>query len=101
MTFDTSQVIPNYVRTLEVSVCDSEGLYLRLHKRIYDKDRDPQDDTIWIEMRTYRNSYQWRPLAEHLLRELGSKWSNPVEAEWPAPKGNDRPLPDSVSSCET
>jgi hypothetical protein len=98
--FDSSTVDPGYVRTLEVSVCSSEGLYLRLDKRIFDRDRLPKDDLVTIMLRTYRNSYQWKPLAEQLILELESKWPHTFDAEWPVPQGSDRPLPDSVESCD-
>jgi hypothetical protein len=99
--FDTSTRIPEYIRTLQVSVCSAEGLFLLLDKRIYHNEQLNRDgDAITIALRTYRNSYQWQPLSKQLLSELREKWPYPIEAQWPAPRGSDRALPDSVQSCE-
>jgi hypothetical protein len=99
--FDTSTTIQDYIRTLEISVCSAEGLYLLLDKRIYENDALNRDgDTITIVLRTYRNAYEWRPLSQQLLSTLREKWPHPIETEWPAARGSNRALPDSVQSCE-
>jgi hypothetical protein len=99
--FDTSTNIPEYVRSLEISVCSADGLFLYLDKRIWHRAHLNQDgDTIDIALRTYRNSYPWQPLSEQFVSVLRDKWPHPIETKWPPPRGEDRPLPDSVPGCE-
>jgi hypothetical protein len=99
--FDTSTDIPEYIRTLTVSVCSADGLFLLLDKRMYHNEQLNRDgDAITIALRTYRNSYEWRPLSEQLLSELREKWPHAVDTRWPAPRGSNRALPDSVQSCD-
>jgi hypothetical protein len=99
--FDTSEDIPNYVRTLEVSVCSSKGLFVLLDKRIYaDQSKNRDGNRITAEFRTYRGSFAWKPLAEEFAAEFRRKWHGSVQVEWPEPRGPKRALPDSVKSCD-
>lgn len=99
--FDVSSVQPGYIRTAEVYACSASGVMLSFDKRIYDKAEQNHDgDEVRIELRTYKNSYDWRPLAGKMESELRAAWPHPVEIERPAPRGNDRALPDSVPNCD-
>jgi hypothetical protein len=62
--FDTSRDIPNYIRTLGLSVCSSEGLFINVDKRIYsDQSMNRDGALIRAEFRTYRESFDWTELA--------------------------------------
>ena len=55
--FDTSANIPNYIRTLEVSVCSSDGLFLMIDKRTYsDQSMNRDGNRIRAVLRTYKNA---------------------------------------------
>jgi hypothetical protein len=102
--FNTSENIPNYVRMLEVSVCSSKGLFLLMDKRIWAEQSLNRDgNRITAVLRTYKESFNWKPLAEGFVAEFRRNWNGPVQVEWPAPIGpsaEKRALPDSVKSCD-
>lgn len=98
--FDVSSNHPGYVRTAELYACSASGVMLSFDKRIYEKaQRNRDDNQVLIELRTYKNSYDWRPLADHIESELKTRWPYGVEVETPPPLGNDRAIPDEVASC--
>jgi hypothetical protein len=98
--FDVSSIHPGYVRTAELYACSAAGVMLSFDKRIYENAELNRDgNQVLIELRTYKNSYDWRPLAGRMESELKAKWPHAVEVETPPPLGNDRALPDSVESC--
>jgi hypothetical protein len=99
--FDVSSNHPGYIRTAELYACSASGVMLSFDKRIYDKaELNGEGDEVRIELRTYKNSYDWRPLADGMESELRAKWPNAVETERPAPLGNARALPDSIRTCD-
>jgi hypothetical protein len=100
--FDTSSNIPNYIRTLEVSVCSSEGLFLLMDKRVYsDQSMNTDGNRIAAHLRTYDEGYSWKPLAEEFVATFRQSWRGAVQVEWPEfiPASEKRALPDSVKSC--
>jgi hypothetical protein len=98
--FDTSARL-SYVRTVEVSVCSSQGLFLMLDKRIYtDPTQNRDGNRVDIHLRTYRDAFDWRPLADTFVAAVRKNWHGPMQVEWPEPVGPARALPDSVKSCE-
>jgi len=100
-TFDVSSNIPGYVRTLEVYACSADGVVMSLDKRVHERAGVDQDgDSIRVEIRTYKNSYDWEPLAATLTSAMESKWPRPSSVERPAPLGGKRALPDSAPDCE-
>lgn len=101
--FDTSSNIPNYVRTLEISVCSSEGLFLLMDKRIYSNaSMNREGDRITAHLRTYDKGFSWKPVAEDFLATFRRNWRGAVEVEWPGfiPASEKKALPDSVKSCD-
>lgn len=101
--FDTSMTIPNYIRTLGLSVCSSEGLYINVDKRIYsDPSMNTDGDRIRAEFRTYSDSFHWEQLAKDFEGAFRQNWRNPVQVEWPkaVPASEKIALPDSVKTCE-
>jgi len=99
--FDTSTYEPEYIRTIEVSVCSAEGLFLYVNQRIYKDERfNEHGDVIRMTLSTYRNSFQWSPVANEFVAMLREKWAHPTEIEWPKPRGSHRALPDSVPNCD-
>jgi hypothetical protein len=100
--FDTSSNIPDYVRTVGISVCSEDGLFLMLDKRIFAKgENDGEGDRITTVLRTYDPTFEWKPVAEDLVSTFKTQWHGPVEVTWPDPLGPQRALPDSVESCES
>ena len=98
--FDTSARL-SYVRTVEMSVCSSQGLFLMLDKRIYtDTTQNRDGNRVDINLRTYRDEFDWRPLADTFVAAVRKNWHGPLQVEWPEPVGPARALPDSVKSCE-
>jgi hypothetical protein len=92
---------PGYIRILEVQLCSAEGLYLSVDDRIYDNEtfnREP--GTIEVVLRTYKDDFDWKPLASRLSALLESEWGGEMTFEYPPPRGNDRALPDSIKSCD-
>lgn len=86
---------------MEMSVCSSQGLFLLLDKRIYaDPSLNRDGNRIAIHFRTYRDEFDWRPLADAFVAEVRNHWHGPLEVEWPEPVGPARALPDSVRSCD-
>jgi hypothetical protein len=82
--FNTSTVIPGYIRMVEVSVCDAAGLYLLLDKRKYDDASFNRDgDQITIYLRTYNEKFNWRPVADVLIKALRSQWSGDIKIVYP------------------
>jgi hypothetical protein len=101
--FDTSSDTPNYIRTLEISVCSSEGLFLLMDKRLYsDQSMNRDGNRITAHLRTYRESFNWKPLAEELVTTFRQNWRDAVQVEWPEfiPASEKKALPDSVRSCD-
>jgi hypothetical protein len=101
--FDTSSNHPNYVRTLEISVCSSEGLFLSVDKRVYSNESMNRDgNRITAQLRTYRDGFNWKPVAEELVATFRENWPGAVQVEWPEsiPANEKRALPDSVESCD-
>jgi hypothetical protein len=101
--FDTSSNIPNYVRTLEVSVCSSEGLFLLMDKRVYsDQSMNRDGNRITAHLRTYEPDFSWKPLADEFVATLRQSWDGAVQVEWPEfiPASEKKALPDSVKSCD-
>jgi hypothetical protein len=98
--FDTSARLP-YVRTVEVSACSSQGLFLLLDKRLYtDPALNRDGNRIEVHLRTYRDGFDWRPFADTFVAAVRNDWHGPVQVEWPEPVGPARALPDSVESCD-
>lgn len=100
--FDTSANIPNYIRTLEVSVCSSDGLFLMIDKRTYsDQSMNRDGNRIRAVLRTYKNAFDWKPLAEELVETFQKNWRGPVKVEWPEPipDNEKKGLPDGIESC--
>jgi hypothetical protein len=100
--FDTSSSIPDYVRTLEISICSSEGLFLLMDKRVYaDRSMNRDGNRITAHLRTYDANFNWKPLAEDLVETFRRNWRGPVQVEWPEfiPASEKKALPDSVKSC--
>lgn len=82
--FDTSTVIPGHIRMLEVGVCDAAGLFLLLDKRKYDDAAFNHDgDQITIYVRTYHDTFNWRPVADGLVKALQTQWSGDVQIVYP------------------
>jgi hypothetical protein len=99
--FDVSSNYPGYIRTAELYACSASGVMLSFDKRIYDKaELNREGDEVRIELRTYKSSYDWRPLADGMESELGAKWPHSVATERAAPRGSARALPDGVSTCD-
>ena len=101
--FDTSADIPNYVRTLEISVCSSEGLFLMMDKRIYyDPSVNRDGNRITTHLRTYDEDFSWEPLADEFVTTFRQNWPGEVAVEWPEfiPTNEKKALPDSVKSCK-
>lgn len=101
--FDTSTNVPNYIRTLGLSVCSSEGLFINVDKRIYsDPSMNREEGRIRAEFRTYRSSFDWTELANDFEAAFRRNWRGPVEVDWPVavPAGEKTALPDSVETCE-
>ena len=101
--FDTSTNIPNYIRTLGLSVCSSEGLFINVDKRIYsDQSMNRDGDRIRAEFRTYRSSFDWTELAHNFEAAFRQNWRAPVVVEWPVavPAREKTALPDHVETCE-
>lgn len=101
--FDTSSDVPNYVRTLEISVCSSEGLFLLMDKRIYsNQSMNSGGNRITTHLRTYDEGFDWKPLAEEFVATFRQNWKGEVLVEWPEfiPANEKTALPDSVKSCE-
>ena len=101
--FDTSTDIPNYIRTLGLSVCSSEGLFIHVDKRIYsDPSMNRDGGHIRAEFRTYRNSFDWEQLADDFEAAFRQNWRGQVQVEWPevVPASEKTALPDSVETCE-
>lgn len=101
--FDTSTHIPDYIRTLGLSVCSSGGLFINVDKRIYsDPSMNRDGNRIRVEFRTYRNSFNWKQLAQELEAAFRQNWRGPVQVEWPeeVPASKKTALPDSVKTCE-
>jgi len=98
--FDTSTSTPNYLRTLGLSVCSSEGLFINVDKRIYtDPSMNRDGNRITAAFRTYRSSFDWKQLADDFEGTFRKNWSGPVQVDWPEAQQK-RALPDSVKSCE-
>jgi hypothetical protein len=101
--FDTSSNIPNYIRTLEISVCSSEGLFLLMDKRVYaDQSMNRDGNRITAHLRTYDKDFSWKPLAEEFVATFRQNWRGEVQVEWPEfiPASEKKALPDSVKSCD-
>jgi hypothetical protein len=101
--FDTSSNVPNYVRTLEVNVCSSRGLFLLMDKRIYSgQSTIDERNKITTHLRTYDKRFDWKPLAEQFVATFRQNWSGAVQLEWPEfiPGNEKKGLPDSVKSCD-
>lgn len=99
--FDVSSNHPGYIRTAEIYACSASGVMLFFDKRIYDRPEMNRDgDEVRIELRTWRNAYDWRALADRMEEELKARWPQPVEIETPGPLGNARALPDAVPDCD-
>lgn len=99
--FDGSTNIPDYMRTLEISVCSSNGLFLLLDKRIYARpEMNVDGNRITAAFRTYHNSFDWKPLASEFEAVVRQQWPGAVETKWPEPYGPDRELPDGIESCQ-
>jgi hypothetical protein len=101
--FNTSSSIPNYVRTLEVSICSSEGLFLMMDKRVYsDRSMNTDGNRITAHLRTYDDGFSWEPLAEEFVATFRQNWQGAVEVQWPKsiPASEKKALPDSVNSCD-
>ena len=100
--FDTGASVPNYIRTLEVSVCSSDGLFLLMDKRIYaDPAKNSDGNRITAVFRTYKNAFDWKPLAQEFVDTLQKNWRGPVKVEWPPaiPDNEKKGLPDRIESC--
>jgi len=99
--FDVGGNDPGHVRTLEVYACSADGLMMSVDKRIYERPAANRGgDAITVELRTYKNSYDWEPLAETLVSALQTKWPRQLRVERPEPLGSNRALPDDVPDCE-
>jgi hypothetical protein len=101
--FDTSANVPNYVRTLAISVCSSEGLFLLMDKRVYsDQSMNRDGNQITAHLRTYHEGFNWKPLAEEFVATFRQNWHGAVQVEWPEfiPASEKKALPDSVKSCD-
>jgi hypothetical protein len=101
--FDTSTSIPDYVQTLGLSVCSSDGLFINVDKRIHsDPSMNRDGKRITAEFRTYRSGFEWKRLAREFEATFRQNWSGPVQAEWPeaVPASKKTALPDSVKTCE-
>jgi hypothetical protein len=86
--FDTSANIPDYIRTVEVSVCDRSGIFLGMDKRVYLREAavrsgPPPDNRIVTWLRTYDRAADWRPLAESVQASFREHWKGRVEIEFP------------------
>lgn len=82
--FDTSSTIPGYIRSLEISACSADGLFLLIDKRIYTNEELNQDgDRIRAQMFTYKGSFNWKPLAAELVSDFRKKWKGSMEVIWP------------------
>lgn len=98
--FDTSARLP-HVRSVELSACSSQGLFLLLDKRIYtDPTFNHDGKRIVTTLRTYRDDFAWRPLADAFAAEMHQSWHGPMQIEWPKPIGSARALPDGFKSCD-
>jgi hypothetical protein len=88
-------------RAVEVSVCSAEGLYVSFNAHSHELGRpNPKASTLIVELRAYRNSFDWQPIADALIAEIDKSWPRKVDKQWPQPIGSKRALPDSVHSCE-
>lgn len=96
--FDTSSNTPNYIRTLEISVCSSEGLFLLMSDQAMNRD----GNRITTHLRTYDDGFNWKPLAEEFVATFRQNWRGAVQVEWPEfiPASEKKALPDSVKSCD-
>jgi hypothetical protein len=101
--FDTSANVPGYIRTLEISVCSSDGLFLLMDKRVYSDEKANRDgNRITTHLRTYKRDFGWKPVADEFVASVQKGWGGDVQVEWPkaiAP-GEKKALPDSVKGCE-
>jgi hypothetical protein len=98
--FDTSARLQN-LRSVEVSVCSSQGLFLLLDKRIYtDPTMNRDGDRVAAHLRTYRDGFEWQPLAESFEAEIRRNWRGRVQVERPEAIGSVRALPDGIKSCD-
>jgi hypothetical protein len=88
-------------RAVQVSVCNADGLYLSFDTHsLIGGQANPDANVLRTTLRTYRNDFKWRPLADALIAEVEKSWRHPIEKEWPEPRGSDRARPDSVSNCD-
>jgi hypothetical protein len=99
--FDMSTNSPNRIRTLEISVCSSKGLFLFLDKRIYaDESMNRDGNRITTHLRTYKSGFDWKPVAEEFAAEFQRSWHGQAQVEWPEAIGSQRALPGNVKSCD-
>jgi len=82
--FNTSTEIPGYIRMVQVSICDAAGLFLLLDKRKYDDATFNHDgDQIAIYLRTYHDKFNWRPIADALIKAMQSQWNGDIKIVYP------------------
>jgi hypothetical protein len=78
--FDNSATVEGYVRTFGVSICDARGLNVYVDKRIYDDAAQNADgDTMTLQVLTYSETFDWRPVSDALVDALNNQWRGKLE----------------------
>ena len=74
-----------------------------MDKRVYSNESMNRDgNRITTHLRTYRDGFNWKPVAEELVTTFREHWPGEIHVEWPEfiPANKKTALPDSVESCD-
>lgn len=80
-TFDSSLTLA-HVRTFEFGICSADGLSAVADGRIYvEGSLAGSYDGVRIAIHTYRDSFDWVPLADALAEMAATAWSTTIDTD--------------------
>jgi hypothetical protein len=77
--FDTSTSL-DHVRTIEIHLCSAQGIWIRADQRKWlgehaeSANQHRNFNEVPIDVRAYRNDFDWKSVSDELVRMLGKSW---------------------------